>query len=477
MTQFTKTIIASLFTFSAAGASAAAFQLAEGSTSGLGMAFSGNAAVADDATVVSTNPALMTKFKQVEISAGGILVNAKIDVQGKFPTGKDASHNDIIPKAVVPNAYIVAPVNDRFSLGGGVNVNYGLKSEFRPDYSAGFFGGRTDLTAVNINLSGAYKLGYGFSVGLGVNAVHAKATLERYLGNLVELAQAQVKAGLQQVEAGITKIQSLPPQVQAAPQVQAQLAALKAKQVELNTKAAGLQQINALTNESDVIHRLKGDKWGFGWNAGLLYEINENNRLGFSYHSAIKLNFKGKYSNNVHSAVANLPNVVNTVTGGAEIAGRLSLTLPAFWEISGYHKLTDKLAMNYSYKRTDWSTFKTLDAYAENGSKLFHKEENFNDSSRIALGFSYDVNEALTLRTGVAYDESASVTSPSISIPDTDRTWYSVGATYRFTPNLSADLGYSYIRGSKNTFNEEGLADFKVKSKANLYGLNVNYKF
>lgn len=474
MTQFTKTIIASLFTFSAAGASAAAFQLAEGSTSGLGMAFSGNAAVADDATVVSTNPALMTKFKQVEISAGGILVNAKIDVQGKFPTGKDASHNDIIPKAVVPNAYIVAPVNDRFSLGGGVNVNYGLKSEFRPDYSAGFFGGRTDLTAVNINLSGAYKLGYGFSVGLGVNAVHAKATLERYLGNLVELAQAQVKAGLQQVEAGITKIQSLPPQVQAAPQVQAQLAALKAKQVELNTKAAGLQQINALTNESDVIHRLKGDKWGFGWNAGLLYEINEHNRLGFAYHSEIKLNFKGKYSNTVPMTI---PNVVNTITGGAEIAGRLSLTLPAFWEISGYHKLTDKLAMNYSYKRTDWSTFKTLDAYAENGSKLFHKEENFNDSSRIALGFSYDVNEALTLRTGVAYDESASVTSPSISIPDTDRTWYSVGATYRFTPNLSADLGYSYIRGSKNTFNEEGLADFKVKSKANLYGLNVNYKF
>ncbi|QIM62676.1 hypothetical protein A1D29_04870 [Pasteurellaceae bacterium Orientalotternb1] len=474
MTKFTKTVIASLFTFSAAGASAAAFQLAEGSTSGLGMAFSGNAAVADDATVVSTNPALMTKFKQVEISAGGILVNAKIDVQGKFPTGKDASHNDIIPKAVVPNAYIVAPVNDRFSLGGGVNVNYGLKSEFRPDYSAGFFGGRTDLTAVNLNLSGAYKLGYGFSVGLGVNAVHAKATLERYLGNLVELAQAQVKAGLQQVEAGITKIQSLPPQVQAAPQVQAQLAALKAKQIELNTKAAGLQQINALTNESDVIHRLKGDKWGFGWNAGLLYEINENNRLGFSYHSAIKLNFKGKYSNTV---AVTIPNVVNTTTGGAEIAGSLSLTLPAFWEVSGYHKLTDKFAVNYSYKRTDWSTFKSLDAYTENGNKLFHKTENFNDSSRIALGASYDVNEALTLRTGIAYDESASVTNPSISIPDTDRTWYSVGATYRFTPNLSTDIGYSHLRGSKNAFNEEGLADFKVKSKANLFGLNVNYKF
>lgn len=493
MTQFTKTIIASLFTFSAAGASAAAFQLAEGSTSGLGMAFSGNAAVADDTTVVSTNPALMTKFKQVEISAGGILVNAKIDVQGKFPTGKDASHNDIIPKAVVPNAYIVAPVNDRFSLGGGVNVNYGLKSEFRPDYSAGFFGGRTDLTAVNINLSGAYKLGYGFSVGLGVNAVHAKATLERYLGVIADRYKgvlAQNRTAVDQAIAGLTQLEN---GIKATEAAGGDATVLKAQQTALlarvnavlsgaglTQKVSSSQELSVLVNTvdnlkySDTIHKLKGDKWGFGWNAGLLYEINEHNRLGFAYHSEIKLNFKGKYSNTVPMTI---PSVVNTITGGAEIAGRLSLTLPAFWEISGYHKLTDKLAMNYSYKRTDWSTFKTLDAYAENGSKLFHKEENFNDSSRIALGFSYDVNEALTLRTGVAYDESASVTSPSISIPDTDRTWYSVGATYRFTPNLSADLGYSYIRGSKNTFNEEGLADFKVKSKANLYGLNVNYKF
>lgn len=472
MTKFGKTALASLFTFSAAGASAAAFQLAEVSTSGLGMAFAGNAAVVDNASVVATNPALMTKFKQVEVSAGGIFVDSKIDVEGKLLTGHDASQRNIVPRAIVPNAYLVAPVNARFSLGGGVNVNYGLKSEFKPEYSAGIFGGRTGLEAVNVNLSGAYKLNDYFSLGVGVNAVHAKASLERYLGNAVELAEAKLQQGIAEVDQKLAFLSQQP----NTPENQTKINALNAARVELTTKLAGIPQINALTKETDTIHKLKGDKWGFGWNVGLLYEINKNHRIGVAYHSAVKLNFKGKYSNNVHRAAEHLP-VVDKATGGAEIGGGLALTLPAFWEVSGFHQFTEKFAMNYSFKRTDWSTFKSLDAYANDGSRLFHKAENFNDASRIAVGFSYDVNEKLTLRSGVAFDESASVTSPSVSIPDTDRTWYSAGFTYRFTPNLSTDFGYSHIRGSKNQFNEDGLADFTVKAKANLYGLNINYKF
>ncbi|MDO9647963.1 porin [Glaesserella parasuis] len=432
MNKFTKTALASIFTFSAAGASAAAFQLAEVSTSGLGMAYAGNAAVADNASVVATNPALMTKFKQVEISVGGVYVDPDVDVEGSFGTKttvngnviasspvSDANAKDIIPSAIVPNLYVVAPVSERFAVGGGVNVNYGLKSEFPTNYSAGVFAGKTELTAVNYNLSGAYDLGYGFSFGVGLNAVHAKATLERHFGALNPMAPTATAS------------------------------------------------------------RLKGDKWGFGWNVGLAYDINENNRLGVAYHSPVDLRFKGKY--------------VGTQSTNVEIPGRLNLELPAYWEISGYHKLTEKLAVQYSYKKTHWNSFQELRAIDNNGKVLLQKDEKFNNNSRIALGVSYDVIEALTLRAGIAYDESASVAHPSISIPDTDRTWYTLGATYRFTPNLSVDLAYAHLRGSKNTFIESqvlgaqlqngatavknAVGEFKVKSTANLYGLNVNYKF
>ncbi|WP_150539481.1 porin [Actinobacillus vicugnae] len=454
--QFNKTLLASLLTFSAAGAQAAAFQLAEISTSGLGMAYAGNAAVADNASVVATNPALMTKFKSTEISAGGILVDADVHVSGKIGGNFDASHGNIIPNAIVPNLYIVAPVNDRFALGGGINVNYGLKSEYNEHFNAGVYGGKTELTALNFNLSGAYNFGNGLSFGLGLNAIHSDAEVQRHLG-----------------VGGKSIAQQLATRAASTPAAQA---------AQLSAVASQLANMPANTSVS----KIKGDEWSFGWNAGLSYELNESHRWGLAYHSAVDVKFKGNYSNDFpvayNALLAQLANSgvalpITQATGGASVPGRLTLNLPAYWEFSGFHKLTDKLAVQYSYKYTEWERLKSLTAYGSTANILFHKNESFSNSSRYSLGFSYDVNEALTVRTGFAYDENASVNHPSISIPDTDRTWYSVGATYRFTPNLAADVGFAHLRGKKNTFKEGQSAVFQVSSKANLYGLNLNYKF
>ncbi len=39
-------------------------------------------------------------------------------------------------------------------------------------------------------------------------------------------------------------------------------------------------------------------------------------------------------------------------------------------------------------------------------------------------------------------------------VPDTDRMWYTFGATYRFTPNLSVDAGYAFVKGKNLSFDE-----------------------
>ncbi|AAK03153.1 unknown [Pasteurella multocida subsp. multocida str. Pm70] len=423
--KFTQTLLASALAVVAGSASAAAFQLAEVSTSGLGRAYAGEAAIADNAAVVATNPALMSLLKQPEISVGAIYVDPNINLTSPMP---GFAYKNIAPNALVPTVYGVYPINEKFAVGGGLNVNYGLATEFDDKYAGGFLGGKTDLTAINFNLSGAYRVTEKFSVGLGLNAVHAKAKLERYAGVALKLKVPNV----------------------------AQLAALPA-----NT----------------VISKLQGDKWGFGWNAGLVYEFNERNRIGIAYHSQVDINFKGQYSNHFPLAAAALLQTKGiTATGGKEIPGTLHLPLPAYWEISGYHKMTDRFAMHYSYKYTQWSKFKELRAKGTDGKTLFSKTEEFRDSSRIALGASYDVTDALTVRTGIAYDESAADEHNTISIPDTDRTWFSVGATYRFTPNVSIDAGFAHLKGKKNTFKEEGVP-FTSKASANLYGLNVNYRF
>ncbi len=419
--KFTQTLLASALAAVAGSASAAAFQLAEVSTSGLGRAYAGEAAIADNAAVVATNPALMSLLKQPEISVGAIYVDPNINLTSPMP---GFAYKNIAPNALVPTVYGVYPINEKFAVGGGLNVNYGLATEFDDKYAGGFLGGKTDLTAINFNLSGAYRVTEKFSVGLGLNAVHAKAKLERYAGALA-----------------------------------------KQKFQQLGMK------------ENSIISKLQGDKWGFGWNAGLVYEFNEHNRIGVAYHSQVDINFKGQYSNQFPVAAAQQLQAAGiTATGGKEIPGTLHLPLPAYWEISGYHKMTDRFAMHYSYKYTQWSKFKELRAKGTDGKALFSKTEEFRDSSRIALGASYDVTDALTVRTGIAYDESAADEHNTISIPDTDRTWFSVGATYHFTPNVSIDAGFAHLKGKKNTFKEEGVP-FTSKASANLYGLNVNYRF
>ena len=59
MRKFNKTLLAMTTLLVASGANAAAFQLAEVSTSGLGRAYAGEAAIADNASVVATNPCLL----------------------------------------------------------------------------------------------------------------------------------------------------------------------------------------------------------------------------------------------------------------------------------------------------------------------------------------------------------------------------------------------------------------------------------
>ncbi|MBF4103034.1 hypothetical protein INT80_13250 [Gallibacterium anatis] len=59
--------------------------------------------------------------------------------------------------------------------------------------------------------------------------------------------------------------------------------------------------------------------------------------------------------------------------------------------------------------------------------------------------------------------------------------WYT-GATYRFTPNLSVDAGYAFVKGKichlTNLIKKLSVkGSFDSKSTAHLFGLGLNYRF
>ncbi len=413
---FKKSLLALSLTCSSFYSVGAAFQLAEHSAAGLGRAFAGEAAIADDASVVARNPALMAQFDQIEFSMTGSFVMPDVSLEGtSAPEGIDPSalNNDsIAPNAFIPAMYLVVPLNDKFALGFGTFSNFGLATEFPEDYAAGSLAGETSITTVNFNSSLSYKVNEQLVIGGGLNVIYADASLVRNFGE---------------------NPLGLPADFEAA--------------------------------------NLAGDDISYGWNMGLSYDFNENHRLGFSYRSEVKLELEGDYSNELPPEYLGL--------GGQVVPGTMDISLPAIMEFSGLHQLNDALSVHYSAMWTGWSSFDELAGYAEGmDDPVFSKQENFSDSMRYAVGATYQVSSKMKLRTGVAYDQTpADENHMSISIPDTNRVWISAGLNYTFDNKSSVDFGASIIKGETQTFNETDDFDqqWGFESQGDAYIVSAQY--
>ncbi|MFU0881452.1 long-chain fatty acid transporter FadL [Kluyvera cryocrescens] len=433
-TRFTKSALAVAVALVSTQAWSAGFQLNEFSSSGLGRAYSGEGAIADDAGNASRNPALIMMFDRPEFSIGAVFIDPDVNITGKSPKGNSTDADNIAPTAWVPNVHFVMPINEQFGWGASITSNYGLATEFNNSYAAGMYGGKTDLQTANLNLSGAYRLSSNWSFGLGFDAVYAKAKIERYAGEA---------SGL------------VPP---------------------------GYGPTVGITGPDSQIAHLKGDEWGYGWNAGILYELDKNNRWGLTYRSEVKIDFEGDYKSSITStgnALLGMSGISGLPYGtdGRTVPGSLTLNLPEMWEISGYNKVDPQWAIHYSIAYTSWSQFQELKATGSNGQELFYKDESFKDAYRIALGTTYYYDKNWTFRTGIAFDDSpVPANHRSISIPDQDRFWLSAGTTYAFNEDASIDFGASYMHGQTVTV-QEGNYTFKSEGKAWLFGSNFNYRF
>ncbi|MBL0544032.1 outer membrane protein transport protein [Aeromonas jandaei] len=187
-----------------------------------------------------------------------------------------------------------------------------------------------------------------------------------------------------------------------------------------------------------IAKHLQGDGWAWGWNVGTLLELSKQTRIGLSYRHDVNLKLSG-------DAIIGKPN-------GQELTdtGSLDLPLPATAELAAVHQLTDNLAIHGSLNWTNWSKFVQLEADLDNMSNMYIKDEHWEDSWRYAVGMTYQLTPQWQLRSGVAYDASpVPADRRTISIPDADRFWYSLGMGYQFTPNLTVDLGLTLIDGKK----------------------------
>ena len=172
-------------------ADAAGFALIEQNASGLGNAYAGAAAVAEDASTVYFNPAGMTLLPDRQFVVAGHLIKPKTEFSGTVTPaaiggGQGGDAGDL---AFVPNAYFAFRVTPQMHLGIGLNSPFGLKTEYDPGWIGRYQAITSELKTVNINPSVAYKVSDTLAIGAGLNLQRVEAELTNITG--VGLAKVQ----------------------------------------------------------------------------------------------------------------------------------------------------------------------------------------------------------------------------------------------------------------------------------------------
>jgi long-chain fatty acid transport protein len=208
--------------------------LIEQSASGMGNAFAGASAVAEDASTIFFNPAGMSYLqgKQISVAAHAIRPSAEFQDQGSVagagrPLGNDGG--DAGSWALVPNFFYAMELNPSVRIGLGINAPFGLKTNYNENWIGRFQALKSEVKTININPSVAFKVNEQLSLGFGVSAMRAEA----------ELTQA----------------------------------------------------VNLGAAESAV--RIKGNDWGYGFNLGAIYQVTPDTRIGLAYRSKVEQHLVG----------------------------------------------------------------------------------------------------------------------------------------------------------------------------------------
>jgi len=398
-------------------ANSAGFQLNAQSATGIGRAFAGDAVIADNASVMARNPAAMALFDEMSLSLGFETIITEITVSDAkykaFATTDtvDSNYDNAGGTSVAPNIHLIVPVNDQFAWGVNLYSNFGTSTEFDDTTFAGKeYGGKTEIMSVNLGLAGSYRLNEQWSFGAGLDLIYGKGTLERNASisfdGRSDICLGRPDRNGNCVPSNIPGKPSLPGEV-----------------IDIPSFGTTLNALNA-----------EADGYGIGFNLGTVYELDENNRFGLSYRYSPDIKAEGDIE------YLGTPN------------NELTLPLPDMAEFSGYHRLEDtKFAVHYSIQWTGWREFETLDADVSGTLNNYEWKNGFHYS----IGGTYFLNRDWTLRVGYMYDESAQDELTSVSVPDSDRQWFSTGFTYHIDNKSNIDFGFTYLMGKEVKVTEE----------------------
>lgn len=417
-------------------AKAAGFAIIEQGVKGLGNAFAGSAASAEDATTIFYNPAGMTHIKGREIIAGLHIIdpslrfnNSASTISPSFGggplTGSDGGDGGVT--GLVPNFYFSQEL-DGYWFGLGVNSPFGLSTNYDSNWKGRYQAVESKITTLNINPSLAYRFNERFSLGGGLNLQYLDAKLTQDVDYTAVCLSAFGGPACTGQGLGVATLQS-----------------------------------SATTGYSDNT----ASDWGTGYNLGLIYEFSSESRLGLAYRSKINHKATGEGDFTVPGAVSGagggIGPAISSIFTDAAITSYI--TMPDTLSLSGYQQVTPKWVFMADVTRTRWSRIPEVRISFDNPLKSDSVERiNWKDSTRYSIGASYLYNEQWTWRTGVAYDQTPiyETSDRTARLPDNNRRWLAFGASYKGHSGMSFDVGYAHLFVSNTPIDRTGVFGDKL---------------
>jgi len=426
------------------------FALYETGACSLARAGAGVASPCSDGSAIAVNPAGLLETPRV-LSVGAHTVLSS----GTFTNSTTGLSSDIETGAIpVPAAFFNRPIGDKFAVGLGLFVPFGLTTEWDANTAQGrFYSSRAQLSATYVQPTAALRLGP-VMFGAGLNITYLDVRLERR----IDLATQPVPG--QPITFG---------------------------------------QLGIPYGTDFASSTVEGTDWGVGYNIGALVKLHDRIRIGARYLS------RQKFSNDSATArFAQVPTgLVLTagnpvgVPGGTPVDAILTSQFGANGLLSQQNvgtalRLPEMLAFGVSVKPfkqlnvmvdaqyTNWEVFTEVPLNFEKlGSQTL--VENYQSTWSYRVGGEYAFGDAhdVKLRAGWLYNEAATPgETVTPALPENERNLFSLGVGARFGPVLTADLGYMYVTqadriGRSRDVNDGLYHDFA----AHLIGVSFSFSY
>lgn len=462
--KISQAVSLALITGASSTVQASGFALIENSASGMGNAFAGAAAIAEDASTIWFNPAGMTKLSGSRISVAGHIIMPKAEFTNDNSTlvstaPLTGSNQDGGVTKFVPNFYYITQINDDWTFGLGINAPYGLETDYNDDSWIGrYHATHSEMMTININPALAVKASDKLSIGFGLSYQYVDVTLQN------QLDPGAICLGL------------------------------RTRVLQEDATTAGTNCfLDGLTvqDSEEGSQKLTGDDISWGLNLGVLYDFNENTRLGVAYRSGINHDLTGNVdfefeSTDLHDFItADLPAPYSTLLMDAGISAHTEF--PDTLSFSIIHNASSNLKLLADATLTRWKSFDELKIKFDNADTVQPDSvtpENWENIWRFSIGANYKASDTMIYRIGVALDQTPVPTDEdrTARIPDNDRTWLSIGLGYAMSSDMSLDVGYSHLFVDDTSINNTDVSSSHIlngtyDSAVDILSAQFNMKF